>query len=105
MNQTGGRETRKRFRFVSACLTASIFGWLVQEVRASRYLGAGKQLAYRVLRCAERLFYLHSLHDLMQTHALKPPQMNELVDLFEKAGLVVLLCVALAPELIGDHLG
>lgn len=41
----------------------------------------------------------------MQTHALKPPQMNELVDLFEKAGLVVLLCVALAPELIGDHLG
>ena len=45
---------------------------------------------------------LHSLHHFMQTHALEPPQVDEVIDLLEEARFVVRLNIPLTPKLIGD---
>lgn len=48
--------------------------------------------------------YFHSLHYLVKTHALKPPQVNEVMDMFEETRLVELLDGSLAPKLVRDDL-
>ncbi len=48
--------------------------------------------------------YFHSLHYLVKTHALKPPQVNEVMNMFEKTRLVELLDGSVTPEFVRDDL-
>lgn len=50
------------------------------------------------------MLYLHSVHHFVETHTLEPPEVDELMNLPEKACLVVLLGGGLAPEFIGNNL-
>jgi hypothetical protein len=48
---------------------------------------------------------LYTLHDLMQRHAFKPPQANEMIDFFHEDAPVVDLGAFSSPEFVRYDLG
>lgn len=48
--------------------------------------------------------YFHPLHYFVQTHALEPPEVDEVMNLFQETRLVLLLGRAVTPEFIWNNL-